>query len=162
MREQRIDILSERVLSKASAICFTSNGVLKGTNYQPQLVMGAGVAKAFRDKFFLLDFFAGEAVQKNGNICQIVDTKITIKDQPLNSHLYKIVAFPTKHHFKDPSDIELIKKSARELMELIEQNGWTCVALPRPGVGFGGLDYEKDVKPALQQICDNRVVVVWK
>ena len=158
MREQRIDILSKRVLSKADAICFTSNGIVK---YDGSLVMGAGVAKAFRDRFKDLDFSAGAAVEKNGNICQIVDTKITIKDQSLNSHLYKIVAFPTKHHFKDPSDIELIKKSARELMELIEQNGWKLVALPKPGCRNGGLVWS-EVKTAIEPILDDRVVIVYR
>ena len=156
MREQRIDILSERVLSKADCICFTSNGVVK---YDGSLVMGAGVAKAFRDRFLGLDAALGEQVRKNGNICQIADFSIYVKSFPRPP--LPIIAFPTKHHFKDPSDIELIKKSANELMELIEQNGWKLVALPKPGCRNGGLVWS-EVKAAIEPIFDNRVVIVWK
>jgi O-acetyl-ADP-ribose deacetylase (regulator of RNase III) len=148
MREQRIDVLSERVLSKADAICFTSNGVL---THSGCLVMGAGVAKAFRDGFPGLDASAGEAVRDNGNICQVVGFA------PPRA---KIIAFPTKHNWKDPSDLELIKKSARELMELIEKHNWKLVALPRPGCRNGGLSWDI-VKAVIKPILDNRVVIVY-
>jgi hypothetical protein len=149
MREQRIDILSERVLSKADAICFCSNGIVRSDN---SLVMGAGVAKVFRDRFPGLDVSAGEAVRDNGNICQVVG---------FCPPRAKIVAFPTKHDWKDPSDLELIKKSARELMELIEKHNWKLVALPFPGIGRGGLDKET-VRQALAPILDDRVVIVYR
>ena len=144
MKEQTINILDPRVLQKADAICFTSNGVTKANG---ALVMGAGVAKAFRDTFPLLDVAAGYAVRTHGNRCQVVrDSKPAI------------VAFPTKHHWKDPSSLELIRDSAEQLMRLIEDRGWRMVALPRPGCRNGGLEWTQ-VKPFLS-VLDDRVVIV--
>ena len=150
MLEQRIDILSFPVLSKADAICFTSNGVIRKNN---ALVMGAGVAKAFRDRFSGLDFAAGAAVEKNGNICQVICLEEAFKN------IFSIVAFPTKHSWKKPSDLKLIEKSAQKLMALVKKNGWKKVALPKPGCFCGGLSY-KDVKLVLEKVLDNRVVIV--
>jgi hypothetical protein len=156
MLEQRIDILNERVLSKADAICFTSNGIRKRDG---ELVMGAGVAKVFRDRFIGLSGAAGECVWKNGNICQVVDMDIYIKSFPRPP--IPVVAFPTKHHWKDPSDLELIKKSAHELMMLIDSYDWKLVALPRPGCANGGLNWKEQVRPMLESILDDRVVIVY-
>jgi len=149
MLEQRINILDQRVLSKADAICFTSNGVIRKNGC---LVMGAGVAKAFRDRFVGIDRAAGRQVQRNGNICQVIPT--------LTDSIPEIVAFPTKHDWRDPSDIDLIEKSARELMELIEKKGWARTALPRPGCNNGSLNW-KEVKKVIEPILDDRVVIVY-
>ena len=51
MKEQKANILSNEIFTIADAICFTSNGILKSNG---SLVMGAGVAKAFRDHFLIL------------------------------------------------------------------------------------------------------------
>jgi hypothetical protein len=151
MLTQRIDILSFPVLSKADAICFCSNGIVRKNN---ALVMGAGVAKAFRDRFTGLDFSAGAAVRKNGNICQVICLEKAF------NNIFSIIAFPTKYHWKDSSDLRLIEKSARELMALVKEYGWSKVALPVPGCKCGGLSY-KDVKPVIEPILDNRVVLVY-
>lgn len=148
MREQQIDILDDRVLSKADAICFTSNGILNSNGH---LVMGAGVAKAFKHRFPGLDAKAGDAVMRNGNLCQIVSLEYGTP----------IIAFPTKQDWRDSSDIGLIRKSSLELMELVERENWNKVALPRPGCRNGGLNW-KDVKEAIEPILDDRIVVVWK
>ena len=58
---KNLDILSPKVLQKADAICFTSNGIVKKDG---KLIMGAGVAKQFRDRFFGLDQESGALVKK--------------------------------------------------------------------------------------------------
>lgn len=150
MLEQCIDILSFPVLSKADAVCFTANGIVRNNG---ALVMGAGVAKAFKDRFSGLDFAAGAAVRANGNICQVI-----CLEEAFNNIL-SIVAFPTKHYWREPSDLKLIEKSAQELMALAKENGWKKVALPKPGCRNGGLLW-KNVKPVLEKILDNRVIIV--
>jgi hypothetical protein len=156
MREKRIDIFSDDILKFANAICFTSNGIVKKNG---ALTMGAGVAKIFRDKFSGLDISAGIAVRQNGNVCQEVSFRACrIDNQFFN---ISVIAFPTKNHWKDSSDIDLIIRSARRLREIIEENQWKLVALPRPGVGLGGLRWEK-VREELNKILDNRVMVVYK
>ena len=159
MKEARIDILSDDVLAAADAICFTSNGVIKKDG---SLVMGAGVAKAFRDTYRGIDGHAGNAVKKCGNVCQQVMT-LFIGDDMLNiDRTVEVVAFPTKHHWRNSSDLKLIEKSAKELMKLVEENEWSVVYLPRPGCRNGGLDWYRDVKPLLKTILDDRIVVVTK
>lgn len=151
MIEKCIDILSDEVLSIADAICFTSNGIVRDDR---SLVMGAGVAKAFRDKFKGLGQSAGEKVNKNGNVCQIVGETV------FNNRCVFIVAFPTKQHWKNTSTLSLIRKSAIELMKLIDERGWKNIYLPKPGVLHGGLKYE-DVKKEIEGILDDRVTIAY-
>jgi len=149
MKTQTLDILSKGTL--ADAICFTSNGVLKKNG---ALVMGAGVAKAFRDRIVGVDIAAGVAVKANGNICQPVLTLSNIDFGTVT-----IVAFPTKHHWRNDSSIDLIKRSAEQLVELADKNDWKKILLPPPGCGMGNLSFEKDVRPVLEKILDDRFIV---
>jgi hypothetical protein len=151
MIEKCIDVLSDEVLSTADAICFTSNGIVRDDG---SLVMGAGVAKAFRDKFKGLGHAAGEKVDKNGNVCQVVGETV------FNNRCVFIVAFPTKQHWKNNSIIALIRKSAVELMKLIDERGWKNVYLPKPGVMNGQLKWE-DVKKEIEGILDDRVTISY-
>lgn len=152
MRIVKENILSTKLLHSADSVCFTSNGITKkdGT-----LVMGAGVAKQFRDCFVGIDQRAGTLVKQYGNICQIVQSTY-IGGTPLN-----ILTFPTKYHWKDPSSLKLIEQSAFELIKLTNQYGWKLVFLPAPGVGLGGLDFNKEVKPMLEKIFDQRFVITF-
>ncbi len=151
MRIAHTNILSSENLRKDDAVCFTSNGVAKKDG---KLVMGAGVAKQFRDRFAGIDQEAGTLVKQYGNICQIV-WSIHI-GTPLS-----ILAFPTKHHWRNPSYISLIEESALKLIELTNQNGWKLVLLPAPGCSNGGLNFDKEVKPVLEKIFDPRFVVTF-
>lgn len=155
MRELRIDIFEPKLLEVVNAICFTSNGILKRNG---ELVMGAGVAKAFSDKMPLIARDAGKCVNKNGNVCQEVGKYFHSNKSKV--YTISVVAFPTKNHWKDKSDIDLIIRSARRLREMIEQNNWKAVALPRPGVLNGGLEWGF-VRDKLEPILDNRVVAVY-
>ena len=47
-----------------------------------------------------------------------------------------------------------------ELVILSDENGYNKVLLPRPGCGHGGLNWERDVKPLLQERLDDRFIVV--
>ena len=151
MLEEKTNILSDKILIKADAICFTSNGIVKKSG---ELVMGAGVAKAFKNKFVGIDKRAGNIVNKNGNVCQIVSYEIDKSDS------LPIISFPTKYHWRNPSSLSLIKKSAEELMRLIEMHGWKKVYLPRPGCANGGLQWAS-VKSAIENILDDRVVICY-
>ena len=149
MIEQTIDILSDEVLGVADCICFTSNGIL---NKWGELVMGKGVAKAFKERWPGIPRLMGMQIKAHGNICQ------PIQDQPDERWRFEIVAFPTKHHWHDPSDLELIKQSAMQLVQLADEKGWKRVYLPFPGIGCGGLDKD-DVRAVLAPILDDRFIV---
>ena len=79
MKEARVDILSAEILNTADAICFTSNGVVKSNG---ELVMGAGVAKAFADKYPGASFYFGQWVSKVGNKLFAMDNKPMVVSFP--------------------------------------------------------------------------------
>jgi hypothetical protein len=54
--------------------------------------------------------------------------------------------------------IDIIVQSAKELVKLADHNKWSKVYLPRPGCGAGELTWA-DVKPAIENILDNRFIV---
>lgn len=151
MLTAEINILSDFVLAQADAICFTSNGVLKKNAC---LVMGAGNAKAFKNKFNNIDALAGKLVFQYGNFCQ------EIKKYEYLNNKFTIVAFPTKYHWKDNSNLALIEKSAKELVELANINGWKKVFLPAPGINNGKLSWDI-VEKILSKILDDRFTITF-
>jgi hypothetical protein len=80
MLEQRGDIFSQ---ADADAICFTSNGIVKSNG---ELVMGAGIAKQFRERWPELPKFFGNWVKKYGNHVGFWH----------DANFLAIISFPTK------------------------------------------------------------------
>ena len=143
-----MNTIKENILNSKKqydAICVTTNGVVKSNG---RLVMGAGVAKAFREKFPGLDLELGKKVSQYGNIPFVIYRQGTA-----------IVSFPTKHHWKHKSDIGLIMNSAKSLLKITSGRFWTQVAIPAPGVGHGGLDWKTQVKPSIEKILDDRFTI---
>src|SRR5688572_8080942 len=93
----------------ADAICVTTNGIVKKNG---ELVMGAGIALAFKNRWPHVAAYLGDKVKKYGNHCHhvVIDVSQT-----------NVVSFPTKHHWHDPSELELIKRSALELVKLADE-----------------------------------------
>ena len=137
--------------SGAEAICVTTNGVVKkdGT-----LVMGAGIAKQAATRFEHLARDLGKHVMSEGNIPAIINVWHT---SPF------VISFPTKHHWKDPSDLGLVTESARRILKIADSFAkidlnLKSIATVRPGCGHGQLDWEQ-VRPALADIFDDRFTV---
>ncbi len=105
--------------------------------------MGAGVAKQASLRYPGLPRILAEHVRKNGNIPCLVPG-------------YKIVSFPTKYNWKDPSDLLLIRESARKIADILPIDS-SC-ELSKPGCGNGGLKWEQ-VKPLIEDILDDRFTV---
>lgn len=123
--------------------CVTTNGVVKANG---NLVMGAGVAKDAARKFPDLPHLLGQLVDERGNHVFILDQ-------------FGVASFPTKHNWKDNSDLDLIQQSCRELLWLSKK--WDYVILPRVGCGLGGLDWEQQVKPIVEKYFeDNKFIIV--
>lgn len=127
----------------------TTNGILK---YNGNLVMGAGIAKAAAERYPELPEVLGKFVHKSGNHVYAVQTA---KGQ-------MIFSFPTKHHWKDPSDLGLILRSAKELVQLADYYQLTTVYSVRPGCSNGKLDWESQVREPLSRILDDRFIIVSK
>lgn len=137
-----------------NAICIPTNGIVKANG---KAVMGAGVAKVARDKFTGLDERLGELLRSLGNhVHWLGDEYGTFKDFGP-----ELVSFPTKYHWRDPSDINLIRQSCIELVELTNAKSWKSVWLPPVGCGLGALEWA-DVSKVLGDVLDDRFAVVFK
>lgn len=130
---------------KEAFICITTNGVVKKNG---ENVMGAGVAKEAKEKFNGLSTMLGSLIKKKGN------NVFMLTEQ-------RLFSFPTKHNWFENSDLQLIKKSAEHLMLYLKEFNIPRVYLPRPGCGNGKLKW-KDVKPIIENILDDRVLIVSK
>jgi hypothetical protein len=96
-------------------------------------VMGAGVARQARDRYPGLVRSFGKLLKTHGNRVHVVDLGGKWDD-----YSKFLITFPTKHHWRDPSDLRLIETSAEQLVAVVEAYGHsqgrhaTCRVRPRP------------------------------
>lgn len=123
----------------------TTNSQIKQNG---RLVMGKGIALQARERYPGLDHALGKLVAACGN------HTIVLHDEGL-------VSFPTKHDWRNRSDIELIRRSALELSHLLHcvLRKEDTVLLPPPGCGNGGLAWE-DVRRVIAPLLDDHYIVV--
>tara|TARA_B100000929_G_scaffold267890_1_gene236409 strand:- start:129 stop:1697 length:1569 start_codon:yes stop_codon:yes gene_type:complete len=107
-------------------------------------VMGAGVAKAFRDKW-------GDAVMKpyaeaikSG---ELRPGRALLFDLPDGR---KWAALATKDDWRDKSQMQWVESGLKELGEKLRDGGFKSVAITPPGCGNGGLDWKK-VEPIVHR-----------
>lgn len=152
-----------------SAIVITTNGATKNSG---EAIMGKGCAKQAASMDPRLPLRLGKAIKENGNNVQAIGTLCG---------LYRVVSFPVKpvsevcapdkrnvvKHMQNKmrvgqlvpgwaciASVKLIKRSAQQLVALVEKNKWAKTVLPRPGIGAGQLLWE-DVRPILDSILDD-------
>ncbi len=126
----------------------TTNGIVK---HNGRLTMGKGVALEAKKLFPDIDKFLGHLVHMHGN------------------HVYvynNIICFPTKHNWKDKSDLVLIEQSLNEMCNALKYYKYRVkrnnisIVLPPVGCGNGGLDFETQVRPLLEKYLDDRFTVL--
>ena len=152
-------------VGKADCICVTTNGTIKSNG---ELVMGAGVAKEFYDRYNtshrianrLAELLYGgnpnlrkmHVVAPEYNVCY----RAIAAEQNEGTH---VVSFPTKNYFMDKGDLELIKRSARRMVDFANQYDLQNIIIPSPGTGCGQLN-ESDVYNELNKILDKRFTII--
>lgn len=124
--------------------CITTNGVIKANGC---LVMGAGLALYAKRKFPSIDLVLGDYVKAKGNRCAIIPE-------------WKIISFPTKNEWKEKSDIELIKKSCKEVMFIADKYKIDKIGISKVGCGNGQLIWT-EVKSVIEKLLDDRVTVCY-
>jgi hypothetical protein len=124
--------------------CITTNGALRRNG---NAIMGKGIALAARERCHDIEAILGYLINRYGNHV---------------FHLgYNLISFPTKYHWRQDSDIQLIKRSATELVTLLKDNPARRILLTRPGCGNGNLQWS-EVKIAIQDIlADNKFIIVY-
>lgn len=156
MREEQLDLWD----TPADAKCITTNGYIKTNG---ELVMGAGVAGQAQARYPRFPKIAGDFVNTYGNIVGIFTAEHLLSEyKPWKQHEY-FITFPVKHVWYEDADLTLIERSSHELMDALNEPGfksWKKILLPRPGCGNGHLKW-KDVKPVIEPILDDRVIVIY-
>ncbi len=118
-------------------------------------VMGAGLAKQARDRVEGIEELLAVHLQTaDGNVPGVIgfwEGKI-------------IWSFPTKYHWRNPADLELVEQSAAILnhyWQTAQRCKDTVVALPEVGCGEGGLEWS-EVEPRLKKHLQSFNFVVCK
>lgn len=124
-------------------VCITTNGIIKKDN---TLVMGAGIALQAKQRFPEIPHKLAMAVSEHGNHTFYLSAE-------------NLFSFPTKNDWRDKSDINLIAKSALQLVELTDKLNITQVYLPKPGCANGQLSWHM-VNAIISAVLDNRFTVV--
>ncbi len=101
-------------------------------------VMGAGVALAFKKKYpEMFKEYARECKEK-----EIAPGKPTVwKEGDMFSKGIEIINFPTKNHWRNPSEYEYIEDGLIWLSNYLENKEGLTITLPALGCGHGGLDW---------------------
>ena len=123
----------------------TTNGIIKKNG---EAVMGAGIALQAKNLYPILPKKLAKRLTSDGNRVFVFHEVDRI-----------ISTLPTKHDWKDKSDINLIRRSIGELAGLADRNRWNKVVLPRPGCSNGQLSW-LEVRPILVDLLDDRFFVI--
>ena len=126
-------------------VCITTNGVIKKDN---TLVMGAGIALQAKERFPSIPGTLADLVRVYGNHTFY----LTVEN---------LFSFPTKDNWWERSDIDLIVRSSKQLVDITDRMGFAQVYLPKPGCANGQLSWPV-VNKVISDILDDRFVVVMQ
>lgn len=123
---------------------FDSNAQVITNTINTVGVMGAGLAKQFKERF--PDMFAD--YQKR---CRRREVRVgrPYLWKPPNREGKWVLNFPTKQHWKSNSRLKWIEEGLCYLLEHYEEWGIKSLAMPALGCDLGGLNWEKQVKPLM-------------
>lgn len=116
-------------------------------------VMGRGIAQDFKRLF--PDMF-----KEYQRLCEDAELQIG------TLHLFKsankwVLNFPTKKHWRQPSQPEYIERGLSKFAATYHQMGITSIAFPPLGCGNGQLDFESQVQPLMHFYLRNLPIDVF-
>ena len=117
-------------------------------------VMGGGLALAFKKKF-------PEHFETYKKMCQNGEIKVGKLYVVDGDEKHKVLLFPTKIHWRNPSLMEYVVDGLKYLAENYEKMDIKSVAIPALGCGLGGLNWE-DVKEQITSVLselDNKIEI---
>src|SRR5690606_30643134 len=110
-------------------------------------VMGKGIALQFKEAFPNNNKVYVETCKKN----ELMPGKLlAVWDENLQYGKKLIINFPTKVHWRNPSQYEYIEKGLVALRKYLQKEKVKSIAIPPLGCGNGGLDWGK-VKPMIEK-----------
>lgn len=137
-------------------------------------VMGKGLALQFKRRFSVnFDVYAAACKRDEVEVGRmlVVETRrphagslslfANLLDKPTTEPLY-IINFPTKKHWRQPSQIAYVRAGLTALVEEVRMRNIRSIAVPPLGCGNGGLawaDVEPMIKSALSVLASVRILL---
>lgn len=116
--------------------------------------MGAGLAKAFADRYPLMN----EDYMSHCSRGWLRPGKI--HTYYVNESKQFVLNFPTKDRWKDPSQLKYIEDGMEALVDVVLNLRLTWVAIPALGCGLGGLNWN-EVEPIITKHLEDLPKVNW-
>jgi hypothetical protein len=165
VKERKADLFETIFEDKVDAICITTNGMVSNDG---RAIMGGGCAFVCARKWPQTAVRLGKCLKNfNQNIPFVIGAldkegnylEPNLKMIKANKYKCLIFSFPTIDDLMEGAKLELIRRSAEELVKLVYRFELKNVVLGRPGAGVGGLAWA-DVKPVIENILDDRFTIV--
>lgn len=100
-------------------------------------VMGAGVARQFKNLYpSIASLYRTWCRGGEVRIGEVVPVQTAEEEQT-------IIFFPTKNHWRNPSQMSYISQGLIALREFSDERDLRTVALPAIGCGLGGLNFQR-------------------
>lgn len=128
-------------------LVFTANSMVTRDR---RLVMGAGVARQFRDRYPGIDLFFGAVLLENGLVKGRFHLMADLERQ--------VLALQTKIDWREPSPLELVVESCNYLGHYAHVHPAETFGLCRPGCGLGELDWNL-VRPRIAPLLPGNVTI---
>ena len=110
-------------------------------------VMGKGIALRFKERFpDNLKAYQLACRDHKVKVGKVFNTMTGYDHNPKC-----IVNFPTKEHWRDPSQLQWIVDGVSDLIEFVVRNNIKSIAIPALGCGLGGLKWDQ-----VKQVIEDR------
>lgn len=133
---------------------FDSNAQTLGNAVNTVGIMGAGIAKEFKLRY--PEMFA-DYKQRCAEKRVLVGEPYCWK--PADEAAPWVILFPTKQHWRNPSQIKWLESGLQYLNENYKEWGIRSLAMPALGCSLGGLDW-KQVRPLMERYLGEMEVPV--
>lgn len=137
---------------KDEAICIDTNYSCKKDGHA---VMGKGYCKKANELYNLSEKL-GQYLKMYGN--RAFDLGLY---SGYGEDVHHVLTFPTKNKWWEKNDINLIKKSAEQIIRICNARQIKKCYLPPVGTMNNGFDYDSIIKPIISNILDDRFIIVF-
>ncbi len=120
-------------------------------------IMGKGIALQFK-KAYPNNYKSYLTACKNKEV--VVGKMFVTTDSNISSGEKLIINFPTKQHWRKPSEYIYIEDGLDDLINIIKLNQIKSIAIPPLGAGNGGLKWEK-VKKIIEEKLSNLEIEIF-